>query len=134
MKRVKPGIPIVVKNRRMQNKKLSAGFPQKNKVCLFKKESRNLCYIDYPNPPSNFLFSMWAMGYTLPGRHTVPDARRQGVTSEVYHSYAAGRNDRRQRSRWCRMVDQGLGFLWRGRPFLFFFNGQDVLPQTFIIP
>ena len=27
-------------------------------------------------------------------------ARRQGVTTEAYMRYAAGRNDRRQRSRW----------------------------------
>ncbi|MCG8643062.1 MAG: hypothetical protein MI862_25275 [Desulfobacterales bacterium] len=37
----------------------------------------------------------------------VPDARRQGVTSEAYHSYSAGRNDRRQRSR--RYLDGGSG-------------------------
>ena len=37
----------------------------------------------------------------------VPDARRQGVTSEAYNPYSAGRNDHRQPSRRCRMVDQG---------------------------
>ncbi|MBT7050262.1 MAG: hypothetical protein HN978_11370 [Desulfobacula sp.] len=41
----------------------------------------------------------------------VPDARRQGVTSEVYKSYSAGRNDRSQRSRWC--LDEGSGIVLR---------------------
>ncbi|MCG8640718.1 MAG: hypothetical protein MI862_13365 [Desulfobacterales bacterium] len=48
------------------------------------------------------------MGFVpSPAISKVPDARRQGVTSEVYHSYSAGGNDRRQRSRRYRMVDQG---------------------------
>ncbi|MBT4877122.1 MAG: hypothetical protein HON48_18215 [Desulfobacula sp.] len=39
----------------------------------------------------------------------VPEARRQGVTSEAYKSYSAGRNDRSQRSRWY--LDGGSGRL-----------------------
>ncbi len=48
------------------------------------------------------------MGCTAsPAFSKVPDARRQGVTTEAYQPYASGRNDRRQRSRRDCMVDQG---------------------------
>ncbi|MCG8638260.1 MAG: hypothetical protein MI862_00925 [Desulfobacterales bacterium] len=47
------------------------------------------------------------MGFVpSPAISNVPDAKRQEMTGEAYHSYAAGRNDRRQRSRRCRIVDQ----------------------------
>jgi hypothetical protein len=51
------------------------------------------------------------MGYELSlAISKVPDARRQGVTSEAYKSYSAGRNDRSQRSRWYLDGGSGLGF------------------------
>ena len=58
-----------------------------------------------PNPPSNFRLPAGAWVVAI---SKVPDARRQGVTSEAYKSYSAGRNDRSQRSRWYLDGGQGL--------------------------
>ncbi|MCG8639369.1 MAG: hypothetical protein MI862_06520 [Desulfobacterales bacterium] len=49
----------------------------------------------------------------------VPDARRQGVTTEgAYQPYAAGRNHRRRDRMVVRAIDTGYGFSYTSyRPF-----------------
>jgi len=62
-----------------------------------------------PNPPSNFHLPAGPRGCALSlAISKVLYARRQGVTSEAYKSYSAGRNDRSQRSRWY--LDGGSGW------------------------
>ncbi|MBT4025693.1 hypothetical protein [Desulfobacula sp.] len=61
-----------------------------------------------PKSTIKFLFACRATGCALSlAISKVPDARRQGVTSEAYKSYSAGRNDRSQCSRWY--LDGGSG-------------------------
>ena len=63
---------------------------------------------DQPKSTIKFLYSMWALGCTA-SLATIR-CRMQGDKERrlrAYLLYSAGRNDRRQRSRRGRMVDQG---------------------------
>jgi len=72
-------------------------------IIMLMSKVRSLLHADDlpdQNPPSNYNFANDGDGFWLTlGTSKVLDARRRGATTEAYEQYAAGRSDRRQRSR-----------------------------------